>query len=126
MAEKTVDNFAAALPPEQQEIIKTLRAIIKEVVPKADEAIKWAQPVFSSDGPMIFIRAAKAHVTLGFWRGAELTDPKGLLEGDGSRMKHIKIKSVKDVNKTQITAWIKQAMKLNKEKGDPTKGMKKK
>jgi len=120
MAEKTVDTYVAALSPDQQAVVKELRKIIKAAAPKAEEAVKWAQPVYSSNGPMIYVRAHKAHVNFGFWRGAELSDPKGLLEGEGDRMRHVKIKSLKDVNKAQYTAWVKQAVKLNESKGDPT------
>lgn len=120
MTEETVDDFAAKLPAGQAAILAALRKLIKAAVPKAEEAVKWAQPVYSSDGPMLFIRAAKAHVTFGFWRGAQLNDPKGLLEGDGDRMRHIKLRNVKEIDSRQITAWIKQAAKLNKELGNPT------
>jgi hypothetical protein len=44
-----------------------------------------------------------------------------MLEGDGDRMKHIKLKTVKDVNRAAFTDFVKQAIKLNRELGDPTK-----
>lgn len=122
MAAKTVDEYAKAMSVEHQAILAELRAIIKAAAPKATAAIKWAQPVYEENGPLLFIRNAKNHVTIGFWRGAQLDDPNGLLTGDGEKMKHVKITSVEGINKKALTAYIKQALKLNREHGDPTKG----
>jgi len=121
MKPTNVDEYAASLTGWQAEAIASLRQIIRAGVPKATEAYKWAQPVYESNGPMIFIKAHRSHMNLGFWRGAEMTDPKGLLEGDGDRMRHVKLTSLADINKTAITAFVKQAVRLNAEKGDPTK-----
>jgi hypothetical protein len=122
MAAKTVDEYAKAMSVEHQAILAELRAIIKAAAPKATAAIKWAQPVYEENGPLLFIRNAKNHVTIGFWRGAQLDDPNGLLTGDGEKMKHVKITSVEGINKKALTAYIKQALKLNREHGDRTKG----
>jgi hypothetical protein len=51
-----------------------------------------------------------------------MSDPKGLLEGDGDKMRHIKIRALGDIKKGAITALVKQAVKLNREKGNPTRG----
>ncbi|HEY6328757.1 MAG TPA: DUF1801 domain-containing protein, partial [Blastocatellia bacterium] len=51
------------------------------------------------------------HVNLGFHRGAELDDPKGLLEGDGKIMRHIKIASPDDLKKPHLKTFIRAAMK---------------
>lgn len=120
MADKTIEEFAARLPPEQAAILAALRKLIKTAAPKSEESVKWARPVYSSNGPMIFIKPAKAHLTFGFWRGVDLKDPQGLLEGDGDRMRHVKVKSVQDIDQKQYQAWVKQAVQLNKAKGDPT------
>jgi hypothetical protein len=50
----------------------------------------------------------------------------GLLEGDGERMRHVKLGNVKDIKKSAIADYVKQAVKLNAEKGDPTKRMSRK
>jgi hypothetical protein len=43
------------------------------------------------DVPFASVNAFKAHVNVGFFLGAELEDPAGLLEGTGKRMRHVKI-----------------------------------
>ena len=121
---KTVDEYIAGLEDWQQPIVFILREIVRKAAPDAKESVKWAQPVYEHQGPFAYIKAHKSTVNIGFWRGTELPDPKGILEGDGDRMKHLKLKSVRDIQPAIVTAFVKQAIKLNDDKGDPTKGRK--
>jgi hypothetical protein len=104
----------------QREVIGKLLALAKRAAPGATVSIKWAQPVFEQNGPFAFIKPAKAHVTFGFWRGAELTDGAGVLEG-GDRMKHVKIASAEALDEKRLAAFVREAVALNAAKGDPTK-----
>ena len=67
------------------------------------------------------MKAFTTAVNFGFWRGADLSDPDGALEGTGDRMRHVKIRSAEDVDPERFTAWVKEAVALNESKGDPTK-----
>lgn len=122
MTARTVDEYVRGLPPGQAEIVSALRGLIRNSAPRAVETLKWAQPVYEQLGPMIFIKAHKTHVNFGFWRGAEMADPAGLLQGGGDRMRHIKLASLQDLRPKAFKAFVRQAVKLNTEKGDPTKG----
>jgi hypothetical protein len=104
----------------QRDVVRRLLALSKRAAPDASVSIKWAQPVLDHHGPMAFIKPAKAHVTFGFWRGAELSDEGGVLEG-GDRMKHVKIRSVADVDEARLSAFVREAAALNAKKGDPSK-----
>jgi len=44
------------------------------------------------DAAFAYVAVFKAHVNVGFFRGAALPDPRGLLEGAGKRMRHVKLK----------------------------------
>jgi hypothetical protein len=44
------------------------------------------------DAAFAYVGALRAHVNVGFFLGAELDDPAGLLQGTGKRMRHVKIK----------------------------------
>jgi len=44
------------------------------------------------DAAFAYTNAFKAHVNVGFFRGAELADPDGLLEGTGKFMRHVKLR----------------------------------
>lgn len=101
-------------------VVDRLLRLVRKSAPAASVSIKWGQPVVEHGGPMAFIKVAKAHVTFGFWRGAELTDDAGVLEG-GERMKHVKITSPDAIDERMLSAFVKQAAALNAAKGDPTR-----
>ncbi len=105
----------------QRTALDQIHALIMTVLPSTKASIKWAQPVWESpEGPMIFLRSASKHLTLGFWRGAELEDATGVLEGDGDRMKHVKFKSLEGLDLALVEGFVRQAIALNAQKGNPT------
>ena len=46
----------------------------------------------AGDAAFAYVDAFSAHVNVGFFYGAELDDPAGLLEGAGKRMRHMKLR----------------------------------
>ena len=122
MSEKTVESYIAQLEGWQAEIVSEVRQIILEAAPEADESIKWAQPVYEINGPFAYIKAFKNSVNFGFWRGVDINDPQGLLQGSGEKMRHFKLTSLDEINPPVFTEFVQQAVKLNLTKGDPTKG----
>ena len=44
------------------------------------------------DAAFAYVAAYRAHAAVGFFHGADLPDPAGILEGDGKRMRHVKLK----------------------------------
>jgi hypothetical protein len=44
------------------------------------------------DAAFAYVNAFRAHVNVGFFRGAEIADPNGILEGTGRFMRHLKLK----------------------------------
>jgi hypothetical protein len=44
------------------------------------------------DAPFGYVNSFKSHVNVGFFYGAVLEDPAGLLEGSGKRMRHVKLR----------------------------------
>jgi hypothetical protein len=118
--QKTVDEYIAAFDDWRTDAMKRLREVVKEGAPHSAVGIKWAQPVWEWNGPMIWMKAYPKHVDIGFWRGTEMDDPKKVLTGDGERMRHIKITSVDDIPADALRDLVKQAVKLNTAKGNPT------
>jgi hypothetical protein len=122
MAEKSVDAYIAGLDGWKAEVASRARRLVLEAAPDAVESIKWAQPVYETNGPFCYMKAFKNSVNLGFWRGVELEDPKGLLQGTGEKMRHVKLTGDDDVDEAALARFVRQAMQLNLDKGDPTKG----
>ena len=61
------------------------------------------------DAAFAYVNAFKAHVNVGFFRGAEIADPKGLLEGNGKFMRHVKLRPEHDVAAAALTKLIQTA-----------------
>ena len=61
------------------------------------------------DAVFAYVNAFKAHVNVGFFRGAELADPEGLLEGAGKFMRHVKLRPERDVDAMALMKLIETA-----------------
>lgn len=61
------------------------------------------------DVPFAYVNVFKAHVNVGFFLGAELKDPAHLLEGTGSRMRHVKVRPGAPLNSKALGALIQQS-----------------
>jgi hypothetical protein len=48
-------------------------------------------------------------VNVGFFRGAELEDPAGLLEGSGKYMRHVKLRPGSDTNPVALRTLVATA-----------------
>ena len=59
-----------------------------------------------ADAAFAYVNAFKAHVNVGFFRGAEIADPHGLLEGTGKFMRHVKLSPARDLNATALSRLI--------------------
>jgi hypothetical protein len=62
-----------------------------------------------ADAAFGYVNAFKAHVNVGFFRGTEIADPEGLLEGTGKFMRHVKLRPEYDVNATALRKLIQTA-----------------
>ena len=61
------------------------------------------------DAAFGYVNAFKAHVNLGFFQGASLDDPVGLLEGTGKRMRHVKLHWGRSLDEDALGALISAA-----------------
>ncbi len=76
-----------------------------------------------TDAAFAYVDAFKAHVNVGFFRGAEIADPEGLLEGTGKFMRHVKLRPEREVDARALRALIATAyadMKARLEAKVPT------
>jgi hypothetical protein len=61
------------------------------------------------DAAFAYVDAFSAHANVGFFHGAALEDPAGLLEGSGKRMRHVKLRWGKPVDEAALEALIAAA-----------------
>ena len=57
-----------------------------------------------------YIAPQKKHVNLGFYHGATLKDPTGLMEGAGKKLRHVKIRSLAEVSKKELGDLLKASL----------------
>ena len=62
-----------------------------------------------ADGAFAYVNAFKAHVNVGFFHGAELADPAGLLEGTGKHMRHVKLRPDGEIDAAALARLIESA-----------------
>jgi uncharacterized protein YdhG (YjbR/CyaY superfamily) len=61
-APTTIDEYIAGCPPDVQEILQKIRAIIRKAAPGAEEAIKYQMPTFVLHGNLVHFAAFKNHI----------------------------------------------------------------
>ncbi|MBI4083426.1 MAG: DUF1801 domain-containing protein [Candidatus Lambdaproteobacteria bacterium] len=106
-------QYFAGLPSPQREIAEALRRLVQETAPGLREAFKWHQPCYEGTGIVCYIRSHKAHVNLGFYQGALLPDPEGLLEGTGKGLRHVKVRSLDTLPVEGCRALLRAALAVD-------------
>ncbi|WP_413328665.1 DUF1801 domain-containing protein [Polaromonas sp. CT11-55] len=126
MMKKTIpaaspDAYVAALSGWQRVAVEQLRAAVVGSA-TLDEAIKWGHLVYLSDGPVLLIRAEENRVLFGFWRGQRLREMDPLLKPGGKyEMATREFHEGDKVNAALSRRLAKEAVRLNRALGDPTK-----
>jgi hypothetical protein len=108
-----IKGYLTDLNPQTAELVTKTRVLVLDTVPEAVERYKWNHPWYELEGPVCYIMAYSNHVNLGFPRGAELMSEFEFLEGTGKGMRHVKIRSVDDLNKAKFAEVIEAAVRLN-------------
>src|SRR5437867_13456155 len=112
-------KFLKPYDREIQKLALELRALVLEEMAPCYEniydaysavAIGYGTSERLSDG-IFHIAVYSKHVNLGFNDGASLDDPKGILQGTGSRIRHISIKSSDDLMRPELRSYIRRARK---------------
>ncbi|WXG46920.1 MAG: DUF1801 domain-containing protein [Candidatus Atabeyarchaeum deiterrae] len=111
---KQVDEFVKSrVLPRFHGIVAMIRELMRDMAPDAKELISYGIPVWKRNKMLAVISPTKKDITFAFSRGAEFKDKYGLLQGVGKVSKHVKIKSLDEVNKEALKYYIKQALELD-------------
>ena len=113
--DKRIDAYISKSAEFAKPILNHLRKLVHAACPNVQETIKWSFPHFDYKGMMCSMAAFKNHCAFGFWKSSIMKDAKELRGKNEDAMGHLgKITSLKDLPPDKkITAWIKEAMKLN-------------
>jgi len=111
-------GFLAPFESRIKELALAIRRLVLEEAPNSTELIYDAYNAvatgygFTGRPSECFIHIAvyAKWVNLGFHRGSELPDPKGVLRGTGKLIRHIRISELEDLAEPAVRAFVKQAI----------------
>lgn len=98
--------------------LRALRAIVLEC--GLHEELKWGSPCYTLEGKNVLtLTALKERCALGFFKGAALQDPAGLLVAPGPNSRHMRqlvflATADVDAHRDVIVAYVKQAIALER------------
>ena len=104
-------DFLTRVQPNHHDLIKELDSVIRKAAPDLVVSLKWRNPTYHSKRNACALLSHTDHVNLQVWGGAEFEDPKGLLQGTGKGMRHIKFVVGAKFNRSAVEAIVKQAAK---------------
>ena len=101
-----------------REVFNALRALVRDVMPDAEEQVDLPDRVLAFGfGPAGGVRMRglavgliphTAHVNVQLADGAELPDPAGIVQGTGKRIRHVKCRSLEDVDRPALRTLLEE------------------
>jgi hypothetical protein len=105
-----VENWFKAHPDELGAIARHWFDVIRERGDDVRELLHDGHPTACvADAAFAYVNAFTSHVNVGFFRGAEIADPEGLLQGAGKFMRHVKLRPGCEINAVALRKLIDSA-----------------
>jgi hypothetical protein len=87
-----------------------LRKVVRDAVPGIGEEVQGGQPCYLVGREKVAcLYVVGDRVNLGFFRGAALDDPTGLLAGSGDGMRRVEVAVPSDIRKRDLANLLGQA-----------------
>ena len=113
------DEYVAGLSGWQRTCVENLRAAVR-AAGDLEEEVKWGHLVYTSNGPLLLIRAEEQRVLFGFWRGKRLQSIEKRLKASGKyELANLVLQEGTTVSPAIARKLTKEAIALNKSLGDP-------
>jgi len=90
-------------------IVEAVRALVNKTFESVSEEVKYGGILLSSGVPFGGIFAYSEHVSVEFGSGAKIDDQFGHLEGTGKGRRHVKLRSVADVESKRLAEYLRLA-----------------
>lgn len=105
-----IDNWLVAKPAPLADIARHWFSVMRQCGPDVQELMHDGHPT-ACVGTAAFaeVNVFTAHVNVGFFLGAVLPDPQGLLQGTGKFMRHVKLRPGEPVDKAALLQLIQIA-----------------
>ncbi len=105
-----ISSWIAAQPAELRAIAESWFARMRCSGPDVHELMHDGfATACVDDAPFAYVGVFTAHVNVGFFQGATLPDPAGLLQGNGKRMRHVKLEPHRALDEAALGALIGEA-----------------
>lgn len=126
VAQVPVSEHLRNVPPAVRPIVVAARRLVKEVAPTAEEisyrmepprsiTMMWKIARYAVGGAnVVGIGTFTKHSALFFYRGRELDDGSGLLQGSGKDSRFVTLRSPADVQQPAVKTLVRKAFSLEK------------
>lgn len=105
--------YNATLEPAHQEVCALLAQQIDTHLPKAENKIWHAHPVWFLEGnPIVGYSVQKPGVRLMFWSGADFDEPGLNVVGKKFKDASVFYNEVSETSKADLKRWLKKAQKI--------------
>ena len=105
-----IDAWLNEKPPELGSIAQKWFSVMRECGDDVLELMHDGAPTACiGDAAFGYVNVFRAHVNVGFFKGAYLPDPAGLLEGTGKHMRHVKLRPDVTLDTSVLHALITAA-----------------
>ena len=105
-----IDDWIHAHPGELGAIAQKWFSVMRSCGDEVREILHDGCPVAClGDAPFGYVNVFTGHVNVGFFRGAMLPDPGGLLQGGGRFMRHVKLRPGALPDAAALTTLIENA-----------------
>ena len=95
---------------EKYQILEELRKIVHNHFPQVTERMMYGGiMLFDGDQDFGGLFAYKNHVSFEYGAGSTFHDPENFLEGNGKFRRHLKIKSLDDIENKDVNGFVVQA-----------------
>ena len=114
--QQQVEAFLAPYPASVVELANAARKTLAAALPGAHESVDTAARLLGYSyapgykGLVCTLIMSKTGVKLGIFRGAELPDPSGLLQGAGKVHRHVQLKRVEDLDRPELQRLLEAAL----------------
>ena len=118
----TFEEAISGTSSKVEEIARKLRDLIIEVYPDVVE-VPWPKQriIGYGVGPkkmsehFCYIAVQRDYANLGFYYGADLPDPTGILEGTGKKLRHVKVRTSERVDQQDLHDLLQASLEERKQ-----------
>ena len=93
MDDARVADFLSSLPEEKRKLAEIIRRTVLQADKKVEETIKWGNLTFVKNRKniaFVYTYDKGPYINFGFLKATSLKDPKGLFQGTGKGMRHVR------------------------------------